>query len=335
MVKPTGGAAEVLLIAPTDPLTDPLESKRASKWECLIGGRNILPKTTLTSVDGTLTGEVLKRNGSEGVIRLKWTTKETLSDVLERIAELPLPPYLNREAEAADNERYQTVYADRQGSAAAPTAGLHFTDAVLAKLKRKRIKRVELSLHVGLGTFKPIDVEDVRDHAMHTERIVIDRRTIEEYLYHTTTDEPWVTVVGTTSLRALESVYWFGVELLEHHRTSIAPGGDDGLHIKQWAAFAPGPHVSRLYAFGAVMHWMNDMGLDVIEGTTSILLAPGCHIATADALVTNFHQPGNTLLLLVAAFLGDDWKKVYDAALAEGYRFLSYGDSSLLTRVSG
>lgn len=324
MLKATGGAAEVLLIAPKDPLTDPLSSTDASEWECLIGGRHVLPSSTLTSPDGVLSCLVLERNGTEGVVRLEWTSNETLGEILERIGQIPLPPYLGREAEADDSNRYQTVYADKQGSAAAPTAGLHFTNDVFAALDTRDIEHIDLLLHVGLGTFKPIDVEDVRDHVMHTERISVHRKAIEQYVQHALSPEPFVTVVGTTSLRALESVYWFG-----------ARGLEGGFHIEQWAAFEEGPHPTRAQAFAAVLQWMNDNKLDVLEGSTSILLAPGCHIATADALVTNFHQPGNTLLLLVAAFCGgDDWKKVYDTALAEGYRFLSYGDSSVIVRTN-
>jgi len=374
--KPTGGAAEVLLIAPTAPYpsaSECLASREPSTWACLIGGRHIGQGVVLSNAG--LSATVLERDGTEGVVRLEWNSynslaepsfatpfdehvNETLGDVLERIGEMPLPPYLGRDAEEADSVRYQTVYADRQGSAAAPTAGLHFTDDVFASLANKHIAHIDLALHVGLGTFKPIDVEDARDHIMHTESIAIHRKAIEQYVRHAQSDEPWVTVVGTTSLRALESVYWFGVQLLGLGAELL--GGEEGASntfaieegasntfaieeeateefaIEQWAAFTDGPHPTRSESCSAVLAWMDARNLAVLEGTTSIMLAPGCHIATADALVTNFHQPGNSLLLLVAAFCGsDDWKKVYETALTEGYRFLSYGDSSLLINARG
>ena len=271
--------------------------------------------------------EVLSKKGTEGRVRLTWDTGEPLSDILERSGHVPLPPYIKRVDDAEDRTRYQTVFAKEEGSVAAPTAGLHFTDRVLADLEAKGITRAEVTLHVGLGTFKPVEVDDAKDHTMHRERIEVRREELVRVVEHLSSSTPFLTVVGTTSLRTIESLYWFGVSLLQ---------GADPEHIEceQWAAFTDVDDVpARATAFNAVVDWMDSKGLSTAWGYTSLMLAPGCRISVADALITNFHQPGNTLLLLVAAFVGKDkWKKIYDAALEEKYRLLSYGDSSLLIR---
>ena len=212
---------------------------------------------------------------------------------------------------------------------AAPTAGLHFTEHVFERIAEGSITTSMLTLHVGLGTFQPVSVADARDHAMHTERFGVSRETIAQIAGHTASEQPWITVVGTTSLRTMESMFTLGAQL--------AIGGSidsENIQVGQWAAFDRSlSEVDRKEAFAALYSWMLQRELSSIWGQTSIMLAPGCRIASADALVTNFHQPGNTLMLLVAAFVGEEhWKHVYDAALEHDYRFLSYGDSSLLVR---
>lgn len=330
--KPTGGRVEVLLVDPVSPSNDPavvLRSHEASTWNCMIGGRNVVPGMVLTHDTAGLTLTVLQREGTGAVVQLQWNGQENLAEVLDQIGTLPLPPYLHREVEAVDAERYQTVYAREQGSVAAPTAGLHFTHRVLDELTAKEVASTLLTLHVGLGTFQPVTATDARDHTMHAERFGISRESIHQLFVHAGSAQPWVTVVGTTSLRTMESLFALGVQLVKGAR--IDP---DGLVIDQWAAFDDSSHgVDRSTAYGAVLQWMDNHQRTSLWGQTSIMIAPGCRIATADALITNFHQPGNTLMLLVAAFMGEEhWRRVYETALENEYRFLSYGDSSLLIR---
>lgn len=336
LFKPTGGRIEVFLVNPVAPSPDPavvLASREPSDWECLIGGRHVLPGMVLVdriSGDAGLRVTVLSRTDGEATVRLEWSTGGTLSAILEEYGSVPLPPYMHRDAEESDKERYQTVFAREEGSVAAPTAGLHFTPRVMDALGRKGIATAEVTLHVGMGTFKPVSVADVRDHVMHRERIGIARTELERIVGHTVRDEAWITVVGTTSLRTLESVYLFGARL-------VRDGFDtDGLDIGQWDALDTTlTSVSRHDAFGAVLKWMKTNDMDTCWGTTAVMLLPGAAIRSCDALVTNFHQPGSTLLLLVAALCGEPfWRTIYDTALAEDYRFLSYGDSSLIMRRS-
>lgn len=329
--KPTGGGVEVLLTDPIRPLSDHavvLASSERSVWRSLIGGKNVTPGLVLTDPHSSLSVTVIERNGSEAVVELSWPTDESLSAVLENVGTLPLPPYLHRVAEEADEERYQTIYASLDGSVAAPTAGLHFTEAVFEDLSKRDITRVEVTLHVGLGTFRPVEAPDARFHLMHTERFGVHRSTIEQLYSQSQLPTPWITAVGTTSIRTLESAFCVGA------REFIGQGDDAPVSVGQWEAYNRDyDDVSRTDALGALLARMDRLNQDEFWGTTSILLAPGCRMKMADALVTNFHQPGNTLLLLVAAYCGNEsWKEMYNEALAENYRFLSYGDSSLIIR---
>lgn len=242
--------------------------------------------------------------------------------VLEQLGKVPLPPYIKRQAAEADSARYQTVYAQHKGSVAAPTAGLHFTDRVLSDLDASGIKRMEVTLHVGAGTFAPVKSETMAGHIMHQERISVMRTFFEDL-----ENQPnaRLVAVGTTSLRTLETLYWCGVKVAQ----------DPGAHlsqtlVNQWEPYELNAHISWKEAFAALHNYMKRNGLDAIEGQTQLLIAPGYSIKTASGLITNFHQPNSTLLLLVSACIGDDWRKVYDFALQNNYRFLSYGDSSLL-----
>lgn len=331
-VKPTGGRVEVLLVDPISPSSDPmvaLQSTGRSTWNCMIGGRNVQSGMMLTHEYADMSIDVIERNGTSAVVELSWKGADSLATVLEHIGQLPLPPYIHREVEHVDAERYQTVYAREQGSVAAPTAGLHFTQRVFERIAERGIATSMLTLHVGLGTFQPVSVADARDHSMHTERFGVSRETVAQLARHTASEQPWITVVGTTSLRTMESLFALGAQL--------ATGGSvdsENIEVGQWAAFDRSlSDVERSEAFAALHTWMVQRELSSIWGQTSIMLAPGCRIASADALITNFHQPGNTLMLLVAAFVGEQhWKHVYDAALEHDYRFLSYGDSSLLIR---
>ncbi len=331
MAKPTGGIVEVLLTDPIRPLRDPvvtLASRDRSVWRCLIGGRNVTPGMRLTSPSSSLTVTVIERTGSEAAVELAWSEDASLSEMIAAEGRIPLPPYLGREAEEADHERYQTVYAEDEGSVAAPTAGLHFTDRVFDALAARGVERANVTLHVGLGTFHPVSAQDARDHVMHGERYGITRTALESLLRHATSNDPWTTAVGTTSLRTLESIFAVGARALQ----SGAPG-EVTTDVGQWEAFDRSLDTfSRADAVRGLLAILDARSTDALWGETNLMLAPGCRIAMADALITNFHQPGNTLLLLVAAFVGDAWQTIYDTALREGYRFLSYGDSSLLVR---
>lgn len=333
MVKPTGGAVEVLLTKPLSPSLSPevvLASSEACIWECLIGGKNVVPGMVLEVSELQFTATVLEREGTWGTVKLDWkgaSTSRTLSSLLTVAGTLPLPPYIHRTADVLDSERYQTVYATQDGSVAAPTAGLHFTENVFNELQHKGITTEEVILHVGLGTFNPVSVENIRNHTMHTERIGVSAEMIEHYAHHCKNKQPWVTAVGTTSVRTLESLFILGAQLCL---------GADSLpanpHIEQWSAFNPEyATVSRAQAFSAFLYYVQKEKLEMLWADTSIMLAPGCRIASIDAIITNFHQPGNTLLLLIAAVCkGEFWREIYTAALDNEYRFLSYGDSSLL-----
>jgi S-adenosylmethionine:tRNA ribosyltransferase-isomerase len=261
----------------------------------------------------------------QSIVKLSWTPAEfSFSEIIEAAGKIPLPPYLNREEEEVDEERYQTIYAQHNGSVAAPTAGLHFTPAVLKTLEEKNIKLENVTLHVGAGTFKPVKAEQMSGHDMHREQIIIPRALIEKLLAQK--DAP-VIAVGTTALRTLESIYWFGKQLITQ------PGRHfDSLFVGQWEPYENAPDVPLPVTLRAILDWMTENNHSELKGFTQILIAPGYSFKVVDALVTNFHQPQSTLLLLVSAFIGDDCKKVYDYALANNFRFLSYGDSSLLWR---
>ena len=333
--KSTGGLVEILLTEPIEPSTDPqiaLSVRGFGVWHCLIGGRNVHPGAVLQTVTAdegrsvlaaTLT--VREKHDTEGVVELRWDPEVSLTELLRQIGHIPLPPYIKRDDDDDDKYRYQTVFAKDEGSVAAPTAGLHFTVDVLTALKEREIAVANVTLHVGLGTFQPVDVADARDHVMHAERIEVDRADLQLMIEQLQRDRSFITCVGTTSLRTVESIYWFGARLLRGHS---APE----ILCEQFDAF-DSVRPPALDALAAVAQWMDDRGLDKAWGHTSLMLAPGCSINVADALVTNFHQPGNTLLMLVASFVGStEWRSVYEAALTERYRLLSYGDSSLLIR---
>lgn len=331
MQKPTGGLVEVFLTRPVAPSADPavvLASANASTWECLLGGRNIREDMMLTHEATGLRATVMQRHGAEAHVTLTWADQRPLAEVLVHAGDIPLPPYIKRDTDGDDAQRYQTVFAQVEGSVAAPTASLHFTDGVLQDLDANDVMRVDVTLHVGLGTFKPVEVEDATDHDMHRERYGISRRSAALLADRAHSSEPWLTVVGTTALRTVESLFCVGARIARDGVEKVT-----SLDVGQWEAFDRSlDSVSRAEAMSAIVQWLDAHGVDEAWGDTSIMLAPGCRIAMADALVTNFHQPGNTLLLLVAAFIGERWRDVYTSALENDYRFLSYGDSSLLLR---
>ena len=319
---------EVFCLAPAENPGDmqaALSQVRTTRWVCLVGGARKWKKEWLELQEGdtVLRARIEERLDHRFVIQFEWSAEDcTFHHILETFGHVPLPPYITREDDVSDQSRYQTVYGKREGSVAAPTAGLHFTDEVLARLRKKGIEDRYLTLHVGAGTFLPVKAEWIGDHTMHSEWMVVDRH----FLGSVSVNEPW-TVVGTTALRALETMYWLGVKAAEGILTS------EHLNLKQWEPYELPQHYTRAEAFEALKLFIQDLD-ESIPISTQLLIAPGYKIRTADRLITNFHQPGSTLLLLVAAAIGEDWKAVYDYALKNNFRFLSYGDSCLL-EVSG
>jgi S-adenosylmethionine:tRNA ribosyltransferase-isomerase len=258
-------------------------------------------------------------------IRLSWNNAAlNFAEILELFGNIPLPPYMKRNEETEDGIRYQTVYAEREGSVAAPTAGLHFTNEVLEKIQLRNIKRADVTLHVGAGTFKPVKSELMKDHDMHREQIFFTRDLVLDLLNHLNTG---VTAVGTTAMRTLESIYWFGKQLVVEAGTYR-----NSVFVSQWEPYDSTVDVPVSVALRTVADWMQENNLSEVSGYTQIMIAPGYRFKIVSSLITNFHQPESTLLLLVAAFTGEDFRKIYDHALNNDYRFLSYGDSSLLYR---
>ena len=289
-------------------------------FECLIGN---LKKWKDQALQLDLpSGIVLKahrkeRLGNVFVILFEWGTDTSFSVILEQAGKIPLPPYMNREAEVNDIDRYQTVYAENNGSVAAPTAGLHFTEEVFQRLNMLGHERMELTLHVGAGTFKPLSEGDINAHDMHAEEILVTRAWIQQYLNHLGAKF----AVGTTSLRTLESCHWIGNNLLTHGRLE---------HLGQFDAYALPQERSTKECFKALLDELKQRDLQSIALKTQLMIRPGYQMKSVQGIITNFHQPGSTLLLLVSAGIGDSWNEVYQHALDNEYRFLSYGDSSLL-----
>lgn len=332
--KSTGALIEVFCLEPHTPHDYQVNfaTTRRVAWTCLIGNLKKWKEGKLErtiNVGGKevlLTAERVGVSGTGYEVVFDWGDDTVaFSEVLEAIGELPIPPYLNRETEASDLKTYQTVYCKVKGSVAAPTAGLHFTERVLAALDNNGIERNEITLHVGAGTFKPVKSEEIGGHPMHSEWIAVKRESIERLLAH----GGHCVAVGTTSVRTLESLYYIGVML---HRNPDAH--QDDLHVPQWMPYeyaaSPELKLTTVEALRAIVDWLERNKLPVLHTSTQIIIAPGYEYHVVKAMVTNFHQPKSTLLLLVSALIGDNWRRVYDYALSHDFRFLSYGDSSLL-----
>jgi len=269
----------------------------------------------------TLTAEKVASAGLSHTIRFEWDNALlTFADILDKVGELPIPPYLNRATQEADKETYQTVYAKIKGSVAAPTAGLHFTDSVLADLAQHGIGAAEVTLHVGAGTFQPVKSDEIGDHKMHAEMISVTKSTVELLLKNPES----VIAVGTTSVRTLESLYFIGRQLILNH-------GQSDFLVAQWEPYQESEAFPTTeVALQELVNYMDLNRLAKINAATRIIIAPGYKFHVVKGLITNFHQPRSTLLLLISAFVGNDWKKIYDFAFNHEFRFLSYGDSSLL-----
>lgn len=319
---------EIFCLEPanTEDIQLAFQKKKNVEWLCLVGNLKAWkePSLIIRLENGIqLRAERLEKKGDSYIIRFSWQPGElTFAEVLSRAGLVPLPPYMKRKPEDEDKTRYQTVYANQNGSVAAPTAGLHFTQKVFDDLQEENIKTEFVTLHVGAGTFKPVKTEAIAGHQMHSEVFYVRNETIEKLIQNSGK----IIAVGTTSLRTIESLYWIGVKLL--NRTS-----EDGyLFISQWEPYKTELAFSVSEALGAILHYMKDKGSDMLEVRTEIMIVPGYEFKLVNGIITNFHQPQSTLLLLIAAFIGDNWKAVYNYALKNGFRFLSYGDSSLLLK---
>ncbi|MFM9051026.1 MAG: S-adenosylmethionine:tRNA ribosyltransferase-isomerase [Bacteroidota bacterium] len=329
--KPTGGVIEIFCLEPHDE-PDPaiaLQLKGTAVWRVLVGNLKRWKDPVLRMHDPHAGAEygleaILAGNADDSLlVRFSWNQDKTFAELIERYGRLPIPPYLGRDAEASDELRYQTVYADREGSVAAPTAGLHFTESVFDSLEKAGVSRTFVTLHVGAGTFKPLKSETIGGHLMHEERIDVDLETIST-LIRQIRSKKRIIAVGTTSMRTLESLYWLGVSVIKGEVTGL---------VDQWTAYdSKGENISALDALESLELQLVRTDQEQLHATTRIIIVPGYEFKMVDGLVTNFHQPSSTLLLLVGALVGDDWKKIYNHALTNGYRFLSYGDSSLLIK---
>ncbi len=325
--KPTGSVIEIFCLEPwQQPIATAFEERERCIWLCFIGNNKKWKETTLDRmlcIDGQIIHLSATRHEAQGnawLVEFQWEGGISFAELIEHAGVIPLPPYLHREAEESDKERYQTVYAEHEGSVAAPTAGLHFTEKLLDQLKSKNIKTEYITLHVGAGTFKPVSSDTIGEHEMHVEKVQVSRDNLLNIIDHI--GKP-IIPVGTTTVRTLESVYWFGVKLQQNPEL-------EAMHILQWDPYElEASSLSTEQSYRNVVLWMDRNGLDTLEGDTQLLIAPGYNYHVISGLITNFHQPKSTLLLLVSALIGDQWKDCYRYALDHDFRFLSYGDSCL------
>ncbi|WP_027002047.1 S-adenosylmethionine:tRNA ribosyltransferase-isomerase [Hugenholtzia roseola] len=351
--KDTGAQIEIFLLAPLAPhslVAQAMQQKGYAIWKCMIGNlkrwkegqvleRHFeLPTQNFSKNENAsasfsesykkekpqaLTVRATLEDRQKGTVRLEWNQDLYFAEMVELLGKIPLPPYIKRESQDQDQNRYQTIYSKQEGAVAAPTAGLHFTERVFSDLAEKKVQIQELTLHVSAGTFQPIASEDqhnVAQHAMHSEQILLTRANVEAIL-----SAKFITAVGTTSMRTLESAYWYGVMLLEDPESPF--------FVPKLIAYQhKDTDISLESAFQAILAHLNRHQSDTLMGETEIFILPSYDFKVCDALITNFHQPETTLMLLVAAFVGEDWREIYQQALDHQYRFLSYGDSSLLFR---
>ncbi len=329
--KETGALIEVFLLEPAAPADyeQMFQQTQHCSWLCLVGNlkkwkegpltREVKIKDAVVRIAATRRGE----HGTSEWIDFEWSGGVSFAEVIDVTGELPIPPYLNRETQESDKTTYQTVYSKIKGSVAAPTAGLHFTERVLRDIDVHGVEREEVTLHVGAGTFKPVKSATIGEHAMHTEYIAVRRQTLERLIAH----NGEAIAVGTTSVRTLESLYYMGLKVLRNPALA-----EDQLHVAQWEPYDPESDQapSVVTVLHALSDWMDRNKVTVLHSSTQIIIAPGYDYKIVKVLVTNFHQPQSTLLLLVSAFVHGDWHKIYDYALSHDFRFLSYGDSSLL-----
>ena len=325
--KVTGSRIEVFCLEPEKDYQLAFSACSPVRWKCLIGNAKRWKEGPLSmelSVGGepvVLSAERVAQNDQYAEIEFSWTPEDlSFASVLEAAGEIPLPPYLHRDAEPDDRERYQTVFARYDGSVAAPTAGLHFTQPLIAALHKQGFSFDEVTLHVGAGTFKPVSTDTIGEHAMHSETIIVRKSLIQNLIDQI--GKP-VIPVGTTSTRTLESLYWIGV-MLKEQGLDLRP-----LHVEQWFPYEDHEPLSAAEAMQLVLDYLGRHGLTRLEASTALMIAPSYKMRVITGLITNFHQPKSTLLLLVSALIGERWKDCYRFALDHGFRFLSYGDSCL------
>jgi S-adenosylmethionine:tRNA ribosyltransferase-isomerase len=330
--KATGGVIEIFCLEPHEQyadITSAMLQQEKVLWKCLVGGASkwkrgqvLEKKIAVNKKEIILHASYIEKRTDHFIIELSWSPVNTsFAELLHLAGAIPLPPYIKREAEQSDAERYQTIYARHDGSVAAPTAGLHFTDTIFENLKKKNIQTDFVALHVGAGTFKPVKSEMMEEHEMHAEFIDVSVNTIENILSHLDNN---IIAVGTTSLRTIESLYWLGVKYKRGNNQQAT-------EITQWEIYDNlDQNIPVADALQSLLKWMKENNLKRLLTKTQILIAPGYKMKIVKGLITNFHQPNSTLLLLVAALTGDDWRKIYAHALQNDFRFLSYGDGSLL-----
>lgn len=326
--KETGAVIEVFCLEPHQmPVVQAFEQRERCTWTCFIGNNKKWKSGPLTLEFSILNSQfsiqATRREavGNAWVVDFEWTGGLSFAEVIEAAGVIPLPPYLNRQAEASDATRYQTVYAHHDGSVAAPTAGLHFTPEVFDNLKSKGIQTEYITLHVGAGTFKPVSTDTIGEHEMHVEPVHVTADNLRHIIAHQ--GKPLI-AVGTTSVRTLESLYWFGVQLQSNPDL-------DHMHVNQWDPYtvSQGSALRMDESYSNILAWLERHDTDRLDGETQLMIAPGYQYRVINGLVTNFHQPKSTLLLLVSALIGNRWKECYRYALDHGFRFLSYGDSCL------
>ncbi len=330
--KKSGAGIEILCLEPLSPSSYEMSfaSNGPVEWKCMIGNLKkwksgiIFMKFHLNNKEYELYADKVSSEGETLRIRFGWNNSNiTFSEVLEASGHIPLPPYITREDEKEDTDRYQTVYSSVKGSVAAPTAGLHFTRDLLDRLRAKGMKQVVLTLHVGAGTFQPVRAGNISEHKMHCEHFFVTKETINELLEN----QGRIIAVGTTSVRTLESLYWLGIKAINYPESNI-----DDLKVDQWEPYENDSEISVKTSLTALSDFMTKYNCRVINASTKIIIIPGFKFRMINGMITNFHQPRSTLLLLVSAWTGPDWQKIYKYALENGFRFLSYGDSSLLFR---
>ncbi|MFY0601435.1 MAG: S-adenosylmethionine:tRNA ribosyltransferase-isomerase [Cyclobacteriaceae bacterium] len=318
--KDTGARIEIFLLEPSSPShlhMEVMAAKKTVTWHCMVGNSKKWKEGTALEISIGDSLHVRALRLEDNYVKFEWDSDETFSEIVTAIGNIPLPPYLNREVEEDDKPRYQTVYSNYEGAVAAPTAGLHFTEEILEQLESKNISTDYLTLHVSAGTFQPIKAKSVDEHPMHREQIIITKSNIENLL-----KKDVVIPVGTTSMRTMESLYWFGAKLFSQ------PDAD--FFIEKMTPYQETITISKEQSLKNILLYMDQRNLEILVGHTEIFIFPGYQFRICKGLITNFHLPASTLILLVAALIGDKWKEVYQSALDNDYRFLSYGDSSLL-----
>ncbi len=325
--KETGANIEIFCLEPHNPTDYNLifQETKNCQWKCIVGNLKkwkqgeLINKIKINNKEIELIANKISQIDKEIIIEFSWNNNVDFASILEAIGEIPIPPYLNRKSEETDKTTYQTIYSEHKGSVAAPTAGLHFTNNVFDSLKQKNISLSNVTLHVGAGTFKPVQSETIGEHTMHFEHFTVNRSLIENIKQNFGN----IFAVGTTSVRTIESIYYIGLQILEGINTN-------NFIIKQWDAYENSTNLSPISVLNAIIDFMNTNNLSQINAKTQIMIVPGYKFKFINGLITNFHQPKSTLLLLISAITGDNWEKIYNYSLNNEFRFLSYGDSSLL-----